>query len=122
MELLGSLSLYISQQLDSRKVDSIKKEEFRKKLAAALLMPAFEKPTVTSLWVKEHDELRIEKLTWNVGFGCSEGYLLSPSGAKEKLPGILALHDHAGEKYWGKSKIVDIGEKLDRSLVEHQKR
>ncbi|HOE89154.1 MAG TPA: alpha/beta hydrolase family protein [Sphaerochaeta sp.] len=122
MELLGSLSRYISQQLDNRKVDSIKKEEFRKTLAAALLMPAFEKPTVTSLWVKEHDELRIEKLTWNVGFGCSEGYLLSPSGAKEKLPGILALHDHAGEKYWGKSKITDIGEKLDRSLVEHQKR
>ena len=58
MELLGSLSRYISQQLDNRKVDSIKKEEFRKTLAAALLMPVFEKPTVTSLWVKEHDELR----------------------------------------------------------------
>lgn len=122
MELLGSFSRYVSQQLDNRKVDGIKKEEFRTSLAAALLMPAFEKPTVTSMWVREHEDLRIEQLTWEVGFGRSEGYLLSPLDAKEKLPGILALHDHAGEKYWGKSKIADIGEEPDRSLVEHRRR
>jgi dienelactone hydrolase len=122
MELLGSLSRYISQQLDERRFDSVEKEEFRATLEAALLMPAFDKPIVRSEWVKEHDALRIEKLTWQVGFSLSEGYLLSPAGAQEKLPGILALHDHAGEKFWGKSKIVDIGEELDQSLVEHRRR
>jgi hypothetical protein len=32
---------------------------------------------------------------------------LKPSGARESLPGILALHDHGHFKFYGKEKIAD---------------
>ncbi len=120
MELLGTFSDYIAEQLEKRSYLPLDLSTFRKKIETALHMPRFESPAVISKWVREYDSLRIEKLSWTVGFGRSEGYLLSPMNVKGKLPGVLALHDHAGEKYWGKSKIVDIGEELDPSLIEHQ--
>jgi dienelactone hydrolase len=56
----------------------------------------------------ERDGLSGELITWSVGYGPrTEAYLFKPAGADEPLPGIVALHDHGGFKYYGKEKIAD---------------
>lgn len=54
-----------------------------------------------------HDGLEIEELEWQLPFGPkTDALFLKPAGVKEKLPGILALHDHGGQKFWGYKKIA----------------
>jgi dienelactone hydrolase len=49
-----------------------------------------------------------EALSWSVGFGPrTQAYVLKPAGARGRLPGILALHDHGHFKFFGKEKIAD---------------
>jgi dienelactone hydrolase len=36
----------------------------------------------------------------------TEGILMKPEDAEGKLPGVVALHDHSGYKYYGKEKIT----------------
>lgn len=122
MALLGKFSTFVAEELEKRTCIGGDKDSFRSKIIDALMLPSFEKPVVSSEWVREYDFLRIEKLSWGVGFGKSEGYVLSPLDQKGLLPGVLALHDHGGEKYWGKSKIVDVGLKREPSLLDHQRR
>ena len=56
----------------------------------------------------QHDGVHGEALSWSVGYGPrTEAWLLKPVGAKGKLPGVLALHDHGAYKYYGKEKIAD---------------
>ena len=51
--------------------------------------------------------LHIEELTWQLPYGRpTEGILLKPQNATGKLPGILAFHDHGGNKYFGTRKIT----------------
>ncbi|MBN8994972.1 MAG: hypothetical protein J0H94_07085 [Rhizobiales bacterium] len=57
-------------------------------------------------WVA--DGVEGERLSWSVGYGPrTAALLLKPAGAKERLPGILALHDHGHFKFYGKEKIAD---------------
>ena len=56
----------------------------------------------------ERDGVAGEFITWSVGYGPrTEAWLLRPAGVKGKLPGVLALHDHGGFKFFGKEKIAD---------------
>lgn len=56
----------------------------------------------------EKDGLTGQEVSWSVGFGPrTHAYVFKPSDAKEPLPGILALHDHSGYKFYGKEKIAD---------------
>lgn len=49
-----------------------------------------------------------EAVSWSVGFGPRvEAWVLRPAGSTGPLPGIVALHDHGGNKYFGKEKIAD---------------
>lgn len=53
-------------------------------------------------------DLSGEELSWSVGFGPrTHAYLLKPRDAEGRLPGVLALHCHAGMKWAGKEKIAD---------------
>lgn len=53
-------------------------------------------------------DLAGEELSWTVGFGPRTGaYLLRPRGAAGPLPGVVAMHCHAGMKWAGKDKIAD---------------
>src|SRR5215475_12051321 len=55
----------------------------------------------------EFDGLSIESLQWQLPFGPpTEALLLKPAGARGKLPGIVGLHDHGGQKYFGMLKIT----------------
>lgn len=60
----------------------------------------------TRTW--EKDGLCGEELSWSVGYGPrTTAWLIKPAGAAGPLPGVLALHDHGGFKWFGKEKIAD---------------
>src|SRR5262245_56913693 len=47
----------------------------------------------------EFDGLTIQRLSWQLPCGPrTEAVLLKPIGASGRLPGVLALHDHGGNK------------------------
>lgn len=49
-----------------------------------------------------------EEVSWSVGYGPrTHAWVLKPEDAKEPLPGVVALHDHGGFKFYGKEKIAD---------------
>jgi dienelactone hydrolase len=62
-----------------------------------------------------------EEVSWSVGYGPrTHAYLLKPAGVTEKLPGIIALHDHGGFKFYGKEKIADGPEEVKNVLVSYR--
>ena len=67
-----------------------------------------------------HDGVLIERLSWQLPYGPpTTGYLLKPADEQGPLPGILALHDHGGNKVFGSQKIVETGD--DHPLMlEHR--
>jgi len=55
----------------------------------------------------EKDGLRYTHVSYAEPFGPrTEGILLRPVNATGKLPGVLAMHDHGGFKYYGKEKLT----------------
>ena len=65
------------------------------------------KPVVTVTGRTTYDGLEIEFLTWQLPMGpLTEAVFLKPAGARGPLPGILALHDHGGNKFMGWRKIT----------------
>jgi len=69
----------------------------------------------------EYDGLAIEHLSWQLPYGpTTEAYLLKPSGATGKLPAVVALHDHGGNKYFGTRKIMQISDDLHPMMKEHR--
>lgn len=65
------------------------------------------RPVVTVTGRTSYDGLDVEFLTWQLPAGPkTEAVLLKPAGARGPLPGILALHDHGGNKFLGWRKIV----------------
>ena len=69
----------------------------------------------------DFDGLRIEHLSWQLPYGPpTEALFLKPSGASEPLPGVLALHDHGGNKYFGTRKITRMGNPIHPEMAKHQ--
>jgi hypothetical protein len=67
------------------------------------------------------DGLDIQRLTWSLPGGPpTKAVFLKPAGVRGPLPGILALHDHAGNRYLGWRKIVRTGEDDWEVQVRHQ--
>lgn len=57
--------------------------------------------------VYERNGVVVELVSYEQPFGPrTEGYLLYPSNRSGRLPGVVALHDHGGFKYYGKEKLV----------------
>jgi dienelactone hydrolase len=57
----------------------------------------------------EFDGLHVERLSWQLPCGPrTEAVLLKPIGAQGRLPAVLALHDHGGNKFLGWRKIARI--------------
>jgi len=71
----------------------------------------------------EFDGLSIEHLQWQLPFGPpTEALVLKPAGATGKLPGIVGLHDHGGNKYFGLRKITRMSNDPHPLMVSHQQR
>jgi dienelactone hydrolase len=68
------------------------------------------------------DGLYIEELSWKLPYGRpTDAILLKPADTKTPLPGILAFHDHGGNKYFGTRKITKTNNTQHPLMVEHQK-
>jgi len=114
----GSLS-YRRSEFDD--IDAWRKIA-RGRLTACLAAPDLpHHPTaeVVDRWT--FDGLDVEHLRWQLGYGPdTEAYFLKPAGESGPLPGVLALHDHGGNKYFGKRKIVRVREESHPLMTEHQ--
>lgn len=63
-----------------------------------------------------------EEISWWVGYGPrTHAWLFKPAQVKSQLPGMLALHDHGGFKFYGKEKISVGQADPPRVLVDYQK-
>jgi dienelactone hydrolase len=94
----------------------------RQKLRDCLLQPATGGVPVAKLEHQfEYDGLHVEHLHWQLLYGPpTEAVVLKPSGARGRLPAVLALHDHGGNKYFGWRKIAQISEQLHPMMKEHR--
>ena len=76
-------------------------------------------PQVTVNAQYEYDGLHTEELSWQLPYGPrTEAILLKPAGSTDPFPGILALHDHATNKYFGKRKIARTSDAWHPTLFE----
>ncbi len=79
-------------------------------------------PEVTVRKQYTYDGLHVEELTWKLPYGRpTDAILLKPEGAKARLPGILAFHDHGAIKYFGTRKITRTGDDQHPLMKEHQR-
>jgi dienelactone hydrolase len=68
-----------------------------------------------------YDGLDVEHLTWQLPYGPpTEAIFLKPAGATGPLPGVVGLHDHGGNKYFGTRKITRISDDLHPVMRRHQ--
>ncbi len=69
----------------------------------------------------EYDGLQIEHLSWQLPYGPpTEAYFLKPLGAEARLPAVLGLHDHGGNKYFGTRKIIQVSDTLHPMMARHR--
>jgi dienelactone hydrolase len=67
-----------------------------------------------------YDGLHVEHLTWQLPYGPpTEAIFLKPAGAQGKLPAVLGLHDHGGNKYFGWRKIAQLSDQIHPLMKEH---
>jgi dienelactone hydrolase len=67
-----------------------------------------------------YEGLHIEHLVWQLPYGPpTEAVFLKPADAKGRLPGVLGLHDHGGNKYFGWRKIAQISDPLHPVMKTH---
>jgi dienelactone hydrolase len=71
----------------------------------------------------EFDGLAIEHVQWQLPYGPpTEALVLKPAKAQGKLPGVVGLHDHGGNKYFGVRKITRISKDPHPLMIKHQER
>lgn len=78
-------------------------------------------PPVKCVAETEYEGLVIQDIEWPMPYGppC-RAYLLRPKTSSGRLPGVLALHDHGGNKYFGRRKIVRNGDERHPMMESHQ--
>ena len=96
----------------------------RARFRESLLGPGGAATPVAALQHKlDFDGLAIEHLQWQLPYGPpTEALVLKPAGATGRLPGVVALHDHGGNKYFGLRKITRISKDPHPAMVRHQAR
>jgi dienelactone hydrolase len=133
LNLIGSYGPWAAERLESelpalsfRRDNWTKLDEWRR-LAKTRVLERCAKPDIQGIpQVKlnktyEYDGLQVQELEWQLLYGRpTEAILLKPVNADKPLPGILAFHDHGGNKYFGKRKITRTRDKRHPVMVDHQ--
>ena len=131
--LLGAYGPWISERvsaqpkeysfLDDRWSDlSAWSREAKERFTALILSQDLASPEVEVVGSRSFDGLIAEELAWKLPYGPpTRAYFLKPAGAAGKLPAVLALHDHGGNKYFGKEKIADAGGKVHPSIEDYRR-
>ncbi len=98
------------------------RKEAKKQANERIAMP--ELGGVPDIKIKRHyiyDGLQIEEISWQLPYGRpTEAILLKPADAVKPLPGILALHEHGGNKYFGKRKITRTDDSIHPYIEKSQ--
>jgi dienelactone hydrolase len=96
----------------------------RERLRACLMQPdAGGTPTVQVQHQLRSDGLHVEHLSWQLPYGPpTEAVFLKPAGAQGRLPAVLGLHCHGGNKYFGWRKIAQIGDSLHPLMKAYRDR
>ncbi|MCC7339127.1 MAG: hypothetical protein IT422_28880 [Pirellulaceae bacterium] len=94
----------------------------RAKTAELLASPSeVEAADIQLIRQEQFEGLDIEHLRWQLPYGrATEAILLKPQGASGPLPAVLGLHDHGGNKYFGRRKITRTADPQHPLTVEHQ--
>ncbi len=78
-------------------------------------------PQVTVHRTYSYDGLQVEEVSWQLPYGNpTKAVVLKPLGATGKLPAILGLHCHGGNKYFGLRKITRTSDNPHELMVAHQ--
>lgn len=78
-------------------------------------------PLATLQRRSQFDGMLVEHLVWQLPYGPpTEAVVLKPAGATRRLPGVVALHDHSANKYFGWKKIVRTSEDSHPAMLRHQ--
>jgi dienelactone hydrolase len=106
-----------------KKIEAWRKTS-KRRLAERLAIPGLEgDPEVMVVKEYSYDGLHVEELKWQLPYGRpTEAILLKPLNTEGKLPGILAFHDHGGNKYFGTRKITKTSDDQHPLIVSHQER
>lgn len=98
-----------------------------RKSAQARVMECLAQPETQTLAdarvdaIESHDGLTIERISWQLGYGPrTQAILLKPEKAKGKLPAVIGLHDHGGNKYFGLDKITRTSAAQHAMMARHQ--
>ncbi|MDZ7608363.1 MAG: hypothetical protein U5K79_22890 [Cyclobacteriaceae bacterium] len=104
-----------------KSIDKWREEALAKTLDLAA-PPKIEKtPSVKIVKKYTYDGLDIEELTWQLPYGNkTEAILLKPTGSTGRLPAVLGLHDHGGNKYFGTRKITKTSDDQHPMMTTHQ--
>jgi dienelactone hydrolase len=96
----------------------------RSKFRESLLGPDGAATPVPAVQHKlEFDGLSIEHLQWQLPYGPpTEALVLKPAGATGRLPAVVGLHDHGGNKYFGLRKITRMSKDPHPLMLRHQER
>jgi dienelactone hydrolase len=98
--------------------------EARRRLNDCLLTPASSgAPKAEVQHQFEFDGLHVEHLQWQLPYGpVTEAIFLKPGGARGqgRLPAVMGLHDHGGNKYFGHRKISRVSEAMHPLMKHHQ--
>lgn len=88
-------------------------------VAALLGVPRPQPGAVVRHETQVRDGVRAARLTWPLGFGPdASAWLLHPEDADPlTLPGVLALHSHAGIKSVGAERMVDVAGVPEHALA-----
>jgi dienelactone hydrolase len=115
---IPSLSFRRKEFIDLAKWHQVADAKARDRISIPDIGPM---PGVTVKKQYTYDGLHIEELTWQLPYGRpTDAILLKPENAKGPLPGILAFHDHGGNKYFGTRKITRTGDDQHPLMKEHQ--
>jgi dienelactone hydrolase len=130
--MLGAYGPWAASLVDSPAAFSFRREEWadveawrvaaRQRLLERLAPPdTAATPDVTVHRRYVYDGLHVEDLSWQLPYGPpTEAIFLKPANATGKLPAILAFHDHAGNKYFGKHKIARTAADWHPLMLAHQ--
>jgi dienelactone hydrolase len=100
------------------------RQEARERLRAALMQPATGGvPRAQVQHQLVHNGLHVEHLTWQLPYGPpTEAVMLKPAGSQGRLPAVLGLHDHGGNKYFGWRKIAQLDDQIHPLMKQHRDR
>ena len=96
----------------------------RARFRELLLAPGGAATPVASVQHKlEFEGLAIEHVQWQLPYGPpTEALVLKPAGAQGRLPAVVGLHDHGGNKYFGLRKITRMSKDPHPLMIKHQER